>query len=54
MGWQLIKQCEKGSEWRTGCPFYKGKKELIDLKGEKFTVIQCEAEKLRRASRYGG
>ena len=49
-GWQLQSYCESGP-WRYGydkpCPFYKGKKELIDLKGEKFTVIHCEAEKAR-------
>ena len=49
-GWQLQSYCERGP-WRYGfdnpCPFYNGKKELIDLSGEKFTVIHCEAEKAR-------
>jgi len=55
-GWQLQNYCESDGPWRGGpwrfgsgnsCPFFKGKKELIDLSGKKFTVIRCEAEKAR-------
>lgn len=53
-GWQLQSRCECGI-WRymgyeDPCHFYKGKKELVDLSGEKFTVIHCEAERLRKRS----
>lgn len=52
-GWQLQSYCKSGP-WRGGkdnpCPFYKGKKELTDLSGNKFTVIHCEAEKVRMES----
>lgn len=51
-GWQLQSYCDHSGPWRRGngnpCPFYKGKKELVDLSGNQFTVIHCEAEKARR------
>lgn len=50
-GWQLLTHCESDRIYRYGnkpCPFYQGRKELVDLKGEHFKVIHCLAGKLRK------
>jgi hypothetical protein len=47
-GWQLVSICETtGSYVHKECPFYKGKKTLTDLVGEKFETVQCTVELYR-------